>query len=224
MNQSPWRNWAPAWLQAAASPPLMVTDDVVGRVELVVGRLGAGKTTYGALRAKRLARDTGRELVTTGAGWPEPWRCVADWDTLESLRDCVVLIDEVHLIAPSSRGLLTPDVERRLIRWLSLCRKRRICVISTTQAWTRVATHYRQLVTTVWVCEPIKPGRLHRATAHESPDEGGREVWSPQYYKPSDASIPTEAEAWVPYVIDEQADGRAQARPPAASSPRRASR
>jgi hypothetical protein len=238
VTDNPFRLWAPPWLQAAATPPLQVRSDIWGRVELVIGRLGAGKTTWASLRAKHLAKGSGcfvpgkpaevdhpgypygwaypegtgpedrhdRALATTGQGWPEPWVTVSSWSDLFSLRDCVVVVDEIHLLAPSTKGLLTPDVERRFISWLSKCRKRGVCVLGTTQAWTRVATHYRQLVGTVWLCEPVKPGRLHRATAHYPPDEGGTEAWSPQWFRPARAQIPTNASVWVPYDLGEDDD------------------
>lgn len=251
VKDTPFRLWAPPSLQAAATPPLQIRSDIWGRCELVIGRLGAGKTTWASLRAKRLAQRSGkfapgmfdaygrpeaypedtlpserhdRALATTGTGWPEPWISVGSWADLFALRDTVVVLDEVHLLAPSTRGLLGPDEERRLISWLSKCRKRGVCVIGTTQAWTRVATHYRQLVGTVWLCEPVRPGRLHQATAHYPPDEGGHEAWSPQWFRPALAEIPTNASVWVPYDVEDGDDwegggGRRAEPPPAPPAP-----
>lgn len=205
----PWARYAPARLQAALSMPTPIASGMVGRVELCIGRLGAGKTTWAALRARRIAE--GRTLATTGQGWPEPWVCVASFDELHALERAVLVLDEVHLLLPSTRGLLGRDEERGLLRFLSLVRKREVCVIGTTQAWTRVATHYRNLVTTVWVCEPITRGVLHRATPFEHPDDGGLQVFGPQYFGPAAARIPTNAAVW--YGQPDERPGAAPAAP-----------
>jgi hypothetical protein len=256
-RRSAWRDWCPPRLQALASPPSMVQDDLVGRIELVIGRLGYGKTTWAATRARRLARaygpvsqhdaevhggnrckhlvrpgscvapghlvpgpdenevyvpcpactdGGGRKLYTTGSGWPSPWIEVNSWESLFRVRHGVLLVDEIHGIAPSGRGVLSAEEERKLMAWLSLCRKRHVDVLATTQAWTRVSTHVRQLVGTVWLCEPIKKGKLHRATAHDIPEDGGAEVWAPQFFDPASARIPTNAVAWCAVDTGEDDD------------------
>lgn len=191
----------PKGWQAACTWPSKVDEGLFGRMELCIGRLGTGKTTWGSLRARRLANATGRALYTTGQGWPEPWRPIASLADLSRIRDAVVVLDEIHLLMPSSKGLLGPEVERALIVWLSLCRKRRVDVVGTTQAWTRVATHYRQLVTTVWVCRAEQRGRLHRAFPCDRPDEGGEQFLPTQWFNPRHALIPTNASVWLPYAV-----------------------
>ncbi len=199
----------PVALQAAFSMPTPQRDPLLrGRVELVIGRLGAGKTTWSALRATRLARLTDRQLATTGLDWPDPWVSITSFDALEDLRDSVLVWDEVHLMLPSSKGLLTRDHERFLIKFLSLARKRGNCIIGTTQAWTRVATHYRQLVTCVWIAQPIRPRRLHQAIGFDPPEDGGRQIVTSQWFGPAAARIPTNAAVWTGHAFD---DGRAPA-------------
>jgi hypothetical protein len=130
--------------------------------------------------------------------------CVTSFEELEALRDCVFVFDELHLMLPLMKGLFSRDHERQLIRWLSLLRKRGNDVIGTTQAWTRCATHYRQLVTTVWVAEPIKRGKLHRAIAYDPPEDGGRQAFGAQWYGPAAARIPTHATVWTGYEDEEK--------------------
>lgn len=202
-DSSVWRSVAPASLQAATSFPTKVDAELVGRMELVIGRLGAGKTTWGALRAIRLAQASGRALATNGVGWDEPWQCIDTFVGLNDLRDTVFLFDEIHLMLSSSRGMLTKDHERFFIKWLSLARKRGVCVIGTTQAWTRVATHYRQLVDVVWKAQPYERGVLHQAIGYDPPDEGGQESHHPQWFGPSAANIPTRAGVWSGMPIEE---------------------
>ena len=192
-----WSRFAPPKLQAAFSMPTPTATETRGRIELTIGRLGAGKTTWAALRAVRLARLTGRGLATNGVGWGDPWQCVSSFDEMRDLRDVVFVWDELHLMLPSSRGLLTVEHERFLIKFLSLCRKAGICVVGTTQAWTRCATHYRQLVTTVWVVSPVQRGVLHCARAFDPPEDGGRQSQNPQWFGPAAARIPTNATVWT---------------------------
>lgn len=208
-----WQRFAAPGLQAALSLPTPIAaptlnedgtlQPFVGRIELVIGKLGAGKTTWAALRCTRLARATGRELVTNGVGWPAPWRSIASFDEMEALRDCVFAWDELHLMLPSSKGLLSAEHERFLIRFLSLCRKRGICVVGTTQAWTRCATHYRQLITTVWQADFVKRGKLHMATPFDHPEDGGGQVFARQWFGPAAANIPTNAIVWRGLSLDE---------------------
>jgi len=198
--------FGPTFIRSALSMPTPINSRVRGRIELSIGRLGAGKTTWSALRAKRLARLTDRPLVTNGVGWPEPWTSISSVEELQALRSCVVLFDEFHLIAPSSKGLLPSGMERELLTWLSLLRKRDIDVIGTTQAWTRVATHVRQLVTTVWICDAVRPGKRHRARAFDPPSDGGRLQLPPQWYGPAAAKIPTNAEVWFGMPLEVDAD------------------
>jgi hypothetical protein len=198
-----WGTYGPSKWQAGLCFPTPVATDMRGRIELVIGRLGAGKTTWAALRAQRLARVTDRLLCTNGHDWPAPWNTIDSFEAMEDLRDVVFVWDEIHLMLPSSKGLLGRDEERFLIRWLSLCRKRGIDVIGTTQAWTRCATHYRQLVTTVWIADALTRGKLHRAIGFDPPEDGGRQAASPQFYGPAAAAIPTHASVWTGFEVDD---------------------
>lgn len=239
----------PARLRQWGTPPLRLDRSVVGRAELCIGRRGFGKTTWAALRCRRLAKGTGahrdpghptfhappgkyrgpwimdgsdRQLFTTGEGWPEPWICIDSFEALEAVENGVILFDEIHLTLPSMGNLIPAAEIKWWSRWFSLGRKQHVCIVATSQAWTRSATIFRNLVGTVWLCRPVKPGKLHQATAHDPPDEGGAEFWSPQWFDPADASIPTNAGVWVPYADDEAAapSGRQPAgAPPAGSTP-----
>lgn len=178
-----------------------MNKNIRGRVELVIGRLGYGKTTFAAERCDELARKTKRQLATTGIGWGKPWDVTVDsFEALEGLRDAVLLLDEIHLWSPSVRGLVNGDYEKRLLKAFSLLRKRGVCVVGTTQARTRVSTHVRQLVTTEWYPKPVIPGVLHRAQQRESFDDGGAKIGFATWYSPkySTTPIPTNAEVWLP--------------------------
>jgi hypothetical protein len=179
---------------------------VRGRVELVVGRLGYGKTTFAAERVAELAHKTDRRLATNGIGWGKKWTEVSDFDSLEDLRDAVLLFDEIHLWSPSVRGLMDSNYEKTMLRVFSLLRKRGICVVGTTQARTRVSTHVRQLVTSEWYPRPILPGLLHRAIQREAYDDGGGKLGLARWYSPrfSEVPIPTNAEVFLPPVLYSQ--------------------
>jgi len=218
----------PPRMRAKWSFPAPLSHKVVGRVELVIGRLGTGKTTWSALRARHLSQVCGigadgsqrtqpRQLATTGIGWPRPWLSVGSFEELFSLRNAVLVIDEVHLILPSTRGMLEKDDEKKLLKFLSMARKANVDVIGTTQALTRVATHYRQLVTTVWVCGVHKRGVLHVATGFDPVEDGGAQCQPRQYYRPSVAGIPTTATVWTPGFDGSEFDDLAGPERPAPS-------
>lgn len=191
----------------------MANKQLRGRVELVVGRLGAGKTTWAAKRARELARGSGRTLATTGMGWGSEWVDVPDLDTLVQLRDAVLLMDEIHLWSPSVRGVVNKEYEMALLRTFSMLRKRGICVVGTTQAYTRVSTHVRQLVTSVWWPGMIIPGTLHRVQ-HTTPPEDGKDlIGGRRWFWPKESKIPTTAEVFLPpsiWAVDDE--GQAEER------------
>lgn len=172
---------------------------VRGRVELVVGRLGSGKTSWAGIRVRELALQTKRPIACTGIDWGDDWTSITSMEDLDALRDHVLLWDEVHLWAPSSRGSLgSKEHEMALLRVLSLARKRGLCVVGTTQAYTRVATHVRQLVTSVWTPRAVLPGRLHKVSWDTPPEDGSDAIGIDRWYRPARGRIPTTAEVWLP--------------------------
>jgi hypothetical protein len=180
-----------------------MNKDVRGRVELVIGRLGYGKTTFAAERCLELAEKTGRKIATNGVEWGPKWTEVSSFDALEDLRDAVLLFDEIHLWSPSVRGMMDPTYEKTMLRVFSLLRKRGICVVGTTQARTRVSTHVRQLVTSEWYPRPMIPGLVHRAVQKEAYDDGGGKLGLARWYSPkySLIPIPTRAEVFLPPML-----------------------
>jgi len=203
-----WERVAPVGLRAWCSLPGPVQPKLEGRVELCIGKVGAGKTTWGAIRAARIARSTGRTLATTGVGWPEPWTTVASWEQLMDLRDAVLLADEIHMLANSQQGLLTGDKLRAVQQFFSLIRKNGVCVVGTSQGWMKPHKQVRELVTTVWLCRPHRIGTLHEARPFPSPtDEPGptKQEWPTQYFRPATARIPTRAVVWTGHALDPSA-------------------
>lgn len=195
----PWDRFAPKKLQAAISIPSPVPFDVEGRIELVIGQPGAGKTTFGALRARHVARTLKAPIHSTGFGWGEEWGEVHDWDRFCSIRDGVVLIDEAQFVFPSDRELWTPLMKGRAREWLAYVRKRGLFVIATTQSWMGVSSIMRAQCSLVWVPQPVISRQLHRVRPFTSPVLGRpRQVWSPQWFAPADASIPTRLSTWAP--------------------------
>lgn len=180
---------------------------VFGRVELVEGTLGSGKTTWAALRARQLAEASGRSLATTGEGWPEPWQAIASLEDLDRVRGAVIVMDECHMWSPSARGMLPKEYEMELLRVLSMLRKRHCDWIGTTQALTRVSTHVRQQMNSYWKASPVIPGRLHRARWFTSPLDGGDPIGFAKTYRPARAAIPTDAGVFLPPQLFE---GRAR--------------
>lgn len=135
---------------------------VAGSVELVQGPLGAGKTTYAARTARRLARDYGLKLVSNAELGPD-WLTLDGWDDLEDHPHSVVLLDEVHMTLPSDSKLGNVALYRAATRALTMGRKRRQVFIGTVQRWTAVSPLYRELGTRFLTCHAWFPGRLHLA-------------------------------------------------------------
>lgn len=190
-----------------------------GRIVLVVGPQGAGKSTFAAMlatrwanerpsaRDRRLRSPVPRPIVTNA-------ELSADWDVVESWReliDCVlrqhavILLDEAHLWLPSGRQL--PD-DRRMV--MTQLRKRRCDLVLTAQDDMQVAKSVRKLVTDVWDVVPIAPGVVHLASRR------GRQgkTLERKLYRPRKRGIDTLAPAYPPEEWAEEdgkRDRRAQA-------------
>lgn len=187
----------PGLIGSACSFPDRLDRTTEGRVEVIIGPLGSGKTTWAAIRARRLGWFFHRELVTTGIGWPEPWRCVASWEELEALHDAVLVVDEAHSVFPGTQKVQSSEVMQRGIDLVAYFRKNSIEVICPTQSWTKVATHLRDIVTTVWVTKKLA-AFSHMAFPYDSEDDGGASQGHPIAFDPRNARIPTKAAAWRP--------------------------
>lgn len=166
-----------------------------GRIILIIGRLGDGKTSYAVARALNLARRHHLPLIANCDVRPEAQR-IYRWEDLEELVTCadlgvpcvhdqlerggyrcpgchpaVVLLDEVHLWLPSRQTLVKAEETRRAAELLSWVRKRGWTVIATTQYLTRVSTELRNLTTEIVQVRPVSAGFVHRV---EMLDDQGR--------------------------------------------------
>lgn len=176
----------------------MASKTLRGRVELVVGRLGAGKTSWAGVRVRELGRASGRPIATTGIGWGDEWTEVSSLEALDALRDHVLLWDEIHLWCPSVRGMANKVHQAQLLKVLSLARKRDLCIVGTTQAYTRVGTEVRHLCSSTWWPQALVPGYLHRVQWTTPPEDGRELIGARRWYLPRDGHIPTNAEVFLP--------------------------
>lgn len=192
----PVERFVPAAMRAALTmPPRLAPGRVGGRVEVCIGGLGDGKTTWAVHRARHLARATGRQLATSGVDWPDEWVRIDSWKKLFELADTVVVLDELHTLMPRTSGWLTKTEAAGLAEWLTLVRKWRVDVIGTTVAWRRIDTLAQAVCTTAWDCSPVIAGRLHQARPFD-PDTG-KQAWGSQFFRPAWAAIPSHAVAWT---------------------------
>jgi len=196
----------PRWVSRRLWRPMGVDELQRGRLEICVGRPGSGKTTFGVLRARQLAVETGRELLTNSLSPIDGFQFFGDWREFDRARDCVMLLDEVHLLAPSVvlPGAVTKADVLLFANFLTDVRKRGVCVVGTTQSWGRITTLLRDTATMVWPCEPLQRGRLHRAFPLDPPADGGQLVASPHLYNPAWAGIDTLAASWRPSVTTDE--------------------
>lgn len=183
-----------------------------GRIILVVGRLGAGKTAYAVKRARGFARMWRLPVVANAALRPD-WATVRSWEGLAECPPGVVLLDEVHLWLPSMTGLMPKDQLRLAVELLSFARKRGWTVVATTQATTRVHTAFRQLMTELVQVRPLVDGFVHRASLLEV-EPPFRPVWNwYSLYRPRAGGYDTRA-AVVPLwsgSLGERPDSRSAA-------------
>jgi hypothetical protein len=185
--------------------------EVAGRIELVQGPLGAGKTTFAARLARKINRLYGLQLVSNALLGPD-WAHCSGWSHMSEFRDAVVLLDEVHLTIPSDRTLSTTAMVREAVEALTYVRKRRQVVIGTAQRWSAVAPIYRELGTRFVTVRPWMRGRLHMAfevpqdhlrRAHHNQ---GRMLFS--LFDPRKSRIDTFAEVTPWWSFSAASDGR----------------
>lgn len=171
-----------------------------GRLVLITGPQGAGKSTFGALLARRYASErpgsrdrklTWPRSIVTNAALCDDWDFVESWYELQTTLiagNCVLFLDEGHLWMPSGRRLS----EDRMMT-VTQVRKRRSDMIVTSQDPMQVLKAWRKLVNEVWECHPVIPGRLHVARRMN-----GSKVLERRFYRPRRADIDTFAPAVPP--------------------------
>jgi hypothetical protein len=139
-----------------------------GRVVGIVGRMGSGKS-YFAVRMAYRRLLAGANVCTNftmqfeqlcdragcehedciAAQLAGRWRRFVGWEQLIELEDCIVIVDEAHLYAPSNKTLSFPDDAR----WkLSMARKYRLDLYWLTQHENRVNTVLKDLTNMMYVC------------------------------------------------------------------------
>jgi hypothetical protein len=188
-----------------------------GRIILVVGRLGAGKTAYAVKRARGFGRMW-RLPVVANAPLREDWGVVQSWEQLATLPPAVLLLDEVHLWLPSMTGLMPKEQMRLAVELLSFARKRGWTIVATTQAVTRVHTSFRQLMTELVQVRPLVDGFVHAAALMEV-ESPYRPIWNVySVFRPRAGRYDTRA-AVEPLWAGSLSSGRGDSREPAVYLP-----
>lgn len=145
-----------------------------GLVIGVVGRPGSGKTYFAARTAyERLeagARVVTNFSMTLPPEWEGRWQQWSGWDDVGRLQDCVVVLDEAHLIAPSTQGFALPDVARW---WLSQVRRFGCEMIWISQNEMRVSKTLRDLTNYIWVANSYRHGKSFKLRLYE-PEKLGK--------------------------------------------------
>jgi len=150
-------------------------SNIGGEVVGVVGRPGSGKT-YWCVRLAYSRLKAGANVATNFTMTLPPelaarWQPFTGWEDLMDLHDCVVIIDEAHLMAPSHKSWSLPDEAR----WkLSQCRRFGLDVYWVSQHESRVNIALRQLTNYVWMCNSFRHGKSFRARCYE-PEKLGKE-------------------------------------------------
>jgi hypothetical protein len=147
---------------------VVVSELMAGKVVGVVGRMGSGKSYFAVRMAyRRLGRGenvcsnftVNTERLRGRRRWWLPftrvkttfgtWTPFYGWEQIAELENCVVIVDEAHLYAPSSKSLQFPMVAR----WkLSMARKFGLDVYWISQHEDRVNRSIRDLTNLIYVC------------------------------------------------------------------------
>lgn len=172
--------------------------EIAGRIELVQGQLGAGKTTFAAKCCRKVARLYGLGVASNADLGVEGWGLVRSWADMEAFPGHVILLDEVHLTIPADRSLATTAQMREAVSALTMVRKRRQVVFATAQRWSSVSAIYKELATRFVTVRPWVRGRLHvaydveRKDLRRATENQGR--FPLAWYSPRSAEIDTLAE------------------------------
>jgi hypothetical protein len=173
-------------------------SEIAGRIEIVQGPLGAGKTTFAAKMCRKAARFYGLGLVSNAELGGDEWALCKSWADLENYPHHAVLLDEIHLTIPSDRSLSTTAMVREAVQALTMVRKRRQYIVGTTQRWTSVSNIYKELGTRFITVRPWLPGRFHAAFDVERSElrkhVHNQKKFPLAFYNPKSAGIDTLAE------------------------------
>lgn len=143
-------------------------DRTSGKVVGVVGRMGSGKS-YFAVRMAYTRIKAGATVVTNFTMNLPPeladrWRRFDGWESMLDLEDCVVIIDEAHLWAPSSEHRNFPMIAR----WkMAQARKFGLDVYWISQHEDRVNRTLRDLTNMIYVCQSYFDGKYFSAKGYE---------------------------------------------------------
>jgi ABC-type dipeptide/oligopeptide/nickel transport system ATPase component len=133
-----------------------------GQVTGIVGRMGSGKS-YTAVRIAldRLGRGvdvaSNFKIDTEALGLKGKWIPFTGWDQFATLKNCVVIVDEAHLYAPSSAHLHFPMVAKRA---LAFARKNGLDVFWISQHEDRVNRSLKDLTSTMMLVESYFSGKM----------------------------------------------------------------
>ncbi|MHB8463452.1 MAG: zonular occludens toxin domain-containing protein [Acidimicrobiales bacterium] len=139
-----------------------------GRVVGIVGRMGSGKS-YMAVRLAYNRLLAGARVCTNFTMNLPPelaknWRQFRGWEDFAELENCIVIIDEAQLYAPSNKVLSFPTVAR----WkLAQARKFKLDVYWISQHENRVNSVLRDLTHMIYVCQAWLGGKTFMAYGFE---------------------------------------------------------
>jgi len=143
-------------------------DKTSGKVVGIVGRMGSGKS-YFAVRMAWTRIQAGATVVTNFSMNLPPelqhrWIRFDGWESMLHLEDCVVIIDEAHLWAPSSEHRNFPMIAR----WkMAQARKFGLDVYWISQHEDRVNRTLRDLTNMIYVCNSFFGGKYFSAKGYE---------------------------------------------------------
>jgi hypothetical protein len=141
-----------------------------GRVIGIVGRMGSGKS-YMAVRMAYDRLCAGANVCTNftmdlqgDAKVKGTWTQFHGWEQFAELEECIVIVDEAQLLAPSNKALSFPMIAR----WkLAQARKFKLDVYWISQHENRVNSILRDLTHIIYVCQSWGGGKMFTAHGYE---------------------------------------------------------
>ena len=119
-------------------------------IHLILGRQGSGKTLFLA-RIAHEASTRGKD-IRSNVAFKFNYKELDYVDIIECrLRDCYVMLDEVHLLLPARLSLRRVNIEI-CDHFLSMARKQNTEIFGTTQTMRKVDIRFREEADYIYYC------------------------------------------------------------------------
>ncbi len=135
-------------------------------IRAFVGPNGGGKTLAAVQLAVVPALGEGREVVSTCRINHPKARLLESWREIDSLRSCLLVLDEITSSLPSRGAMQVPP---QLIRTINQLRKVDVEAVWTAPNWARADVALREVTQEVTLCRGMLPDPWERVPGEIPP-------------------------------------------------------